>query len=117
MRKVVMAKAEPDKMTEHVHVVEQYLTHAFPHARIEVVLEPEPERQEDRGFHIFDRQQAYFLNVPAEFLAEGDAAAIQDYLHHWDVAQLLRDADAKQVTLLRGEPPIKAEDFPGDTAT
>jgi hypothetical protein len=47
-RKVVMARAEPDKMTEHVHVVEQYLTHAFPQARIEVVLELEPERQEDR---------------------------------------------------------------------
>ena len=69
------------------------------------------------GFRIFDRQQVYFLNVPAEFLAEGDAAAIRDYLHRWDVAQLLRDAEAKQVTVLRGEPPIKAEDFPGETAT
>jgi hypothetical protein len=59
----------------------------------------------------------YFLNVPAEFLAEGDAATIGDYLHHWDVAQLLRDADARQVTVLRGEPPIKAEDFPGEIAT
>jgi hypothetical protein len=48
MRKVVMARAEPDKMTEHVHVVEQYLTHAFPQARIEVVLELEPEWQQDR---------------------------------------------------------------------
>jgi hypothetical protein len=95
-------------MTEHVHVVEQYLTHAFPHARIEVVLEPEPERREDRGFRIFDRQQVYFLNVPAEFLADDDAA-MTDYLHHWDVAQLLRDAEAKQVTVLRGEPPITAD--------
>ena len=112
-----MARVEPDKMTKHVHVVEQYLTYAFPQARIEVVLEPEPERQEDRGFRIFDRHQVYFLNVPAEFLAAGDAVAIRDYLHHWDVAQLLRDADAKQVTVLRGEPPIKAEDFPGEIAT
>jgi hypothetical protein len=112
-----MARAEPDKMTEHVHVVEQYLTHAFPHARIEAVLKPEPERRADRGFRIFDRQQAYFLNVPAEFLAEGDATAIRDYLHRWDVAQLLRDADAKQVTVLKGEPSIKAEDFPGEIAT
>jgi hypothetical protein len=111
-----MARAKPNKMTEHAHMVEQYLTHAFPHARIEVVLEPEPERREDRGFRIFDQQQAYFLNVPAEFLAEGDAAAITEYLHHWDVAQLLRDAGAHQVTVLRGEPPIKAEDFPGETA-
>lgn len=112
-----MATAEPNKMTDHVHVVEQYLAQAFPQARIEVVLEPEPRRREDRGFRIFDRQQVYFLNVPAEFLAEGDASAISDYLHHWDVAQLLRDAEAKQVTVLRGEPPIKAEDFPGETAT
>jgi hypothetical protein len=112
-----MARAEPDKMTAHVHVVEQYLTQAFPQARIEVVLEPEPERQEDRGFRTFDRQQTYFLNVPAEFLAESDAAAIREYLHHWDVAQLLRDADAKQVTVLKGEPPIKAEDFPGEIET
>lgn len=104
-----MARAKPDKMTEHVHVVEQYLTHAFPHAQIEVVLEPEPKRREDRGFRIFDRQEAYFLNVPSEFLADDDAAAITDYLHHWDVAQLLRDAEAKQVTVLRGEPPIKAD--------
>ena len=110
-----MGRAQPDKMTEHAHVVEQYLTYAFPHARIEAVLEPEPQRRADRGFHIFDRKQAYFLNVPAEFLAEGDASAIRDYLHHWDVAQLLRDADAQQVTVLRGEPPIKAEDFPGET--
>ena len=43
-----MARAEPDKMTKHVHVVEQYLTHAFPQARIEVVLELEPEWQQDR---------------------------------------------------------------------
>jgi hypothetical protein len=85
-------------MTEHVHVVEQYLIHTFPHARIEVVLEPEPERREDRGFRIFDRQQVYFLNVPAEFLAEGDAAAIRDYLYRWEVAQ----PEAKQVTVLRG---------------
>ena len=112
-----MATAEPDKMTEHVHVVEQYLTQAFPQARIEVVLEPEPERQEDRGFRIFDRQQVYFLNAPVEFLAAGDAAMIREYLHHWDVAQFLRDADAKQVTVLQGEPPIKAEDFPGEIAT
>jgi hypothetical protein len=111
-----MDRAEPDKMTERVHVVEQYLTQAFPQAQIEMVLEPEPERREDRGFRVVDRQQAYFLNVPAEFLAEGDAEAITDYLHHWDVAQLLRDAEAKQVTVLRGEPPIKAEDFPGETA-
>lgn len=103
-----MARTEPDKMTEHVHVVEQYLTHAFPHARIEVVLEPEPERREDRGFHIFDRQQAYFLNVPAEFLAD-DGATMTDYLHHWNVAQRLRDAKAKLVTVLRGEPPITAD--------
>ena len=111
-----MDKAEADKMTEHVQVVEQYLTQAFPQARIEVVLEPEPQRREDRGFRIFDRQKAYFLNVPAEFLAEGDAEAVRDYLHRWDVAQLLRDAEAKQVTVLRGEPPIKAEDFPEETA-
>jgi hypothetical protein len=57
------------------------------------------------------------LNVPAEFLAEGDATAIRDYLHRWDVAQLLRDAEAKQVTVLRGELPIKAEDFLGETTT
>jgi hypothetical protein len=112
-----MARAEPNKMTDHIHVVEQYLTQAFPHARIEVVLEPEPERREDRGFHIFDRQEAYFLNVPAEFLAESDPEAIRDYLHRWDVAQLLKDAEAKQVTVLRGEPPIKAEDFPGEIGT
>lgn len=111
-----MATAEPDKMAEYVYVVEQYLTQAFPQARIEVVLEPEPERREDRGFRIFDQQQVYFLNVPAEFLVAGDAAAIRDYLHHWDVAQLLKDADAKQVTVLKGEPPIKAEDFPGEIA-
>jgi hypothetical protein len=43
-----MARAEPDKMTKHVHVVKQYLTHAFPQARIEVVLELEPEWQADR---------------------------------------------------------------------
>lgn len=73
------------------------------------MLEPEPERREDRGFHIFDRQEAYFLNVPAEFLADNDAAAISDDLSHWDVAQLLRDAEAKRVTVLRGEPPIKAD--------
>jgi hypothetical protein len=57
------------------------------------------------------------LNVPAEFLAESGAAAIRVYLHRWDVAQLWRDADAKQVTVLKGEPPIKAEDFPGEIAT
>jgi hypothetical protein len=28
----------------------------------------------------------------------------------------MRDADAKQVTVLKGEPPIKAEDFPGEIA-
>jgi hypothetical protein len=112
-----MSRAEPDKMTTHVHVVEQYLTDAFPQPRLEVLLEPEPQRQEDRGFRIFDRQHVYFLNIPAEFLAESDAVAIRDYLHHWDVAQLLRDADAKQVTVLRDEPPIKAEDFPGEIAT
>lgn len=103
-----MARTKSDRMTDHVHVVEQYLTHAFPHTRIEVVLELEPQRREDRGFRIFDRQQAYFLNVPAEFLAD-DAAAMTDYLQHWDVAQLLREAEAKQVTVLRGEPPIKAD--------
>jgi hypothetical protein len=50
-----MAGVKPDKMTDHVHVVEQSLTHTFPHARIEIVLEPEPARREDRGFRIFDR--------------------------------------------------------------
>lgn len=104
-----MARAKPDEMTERVNAVEHYLTQAFPHARIEVVLEPEPERREDRGFYIFDQQEAYFLNVPSEFLADNDAAAIANYLHHWEVAQRLRDAEAKQVTVLRGEPPIKAE--------
>jgi hypothetical protein len=105
-----MARGKFDKMTEHVHVVEQYLTQAFPHAQIEVVLEPEPERREDRGFHILDRQQVYFLNVPSEFLDDDDAAAIINYLHHWDVAQLLKESEANQVTVLKGEPPIKADE-------
>ena len=104
-----MAQAEQDKMTENVQVVWHYLTQAFPDGRIEVVLEPEPARQEDRGFRIFDHQQTYFLNVPSEFLADHDAAAVTDYLHHWDVAQLLRDAEAKYVTVIRGEPPICAD--------
>jgi hypothetical protein len=100
---------EEQDIAANIAVVQEYLQHEFPHARIELVLAREPKRQADRVFRIHDTAGFYALNVPCEFL-EDTAAAITDYLHQWQVAALLREAGPQQVTVLKkGEPPIRGD--------
>jgi hypothetical protein len=68
------------KLTENFDVVRFYLHEAFPERQVEVILEPEPERQQNRGSRIFDHGDACFLNVPYEFLSAYDVRAVNDYL-------------------------------------
>jgi hypothetical protein len=103
-----MIEGEQDRIAANVAVVQEYLHHEFPRARIELVLAPEPKRQADRVFRIHDTAAFYALNVPCEFLEDTDAA-IAAYLDQWQVAALLREAGPQQVTVLKGEPPIRGD--------
>ena len=103
-----MTEEKQEPVVPNVAVVQEYLHHEFPHARIERVFAREPKRQADRVFRIHEAEAFYALNVPCEFL-EDTAAAIAAYLHQWQVAALLREAGPQQVTVLKGEPPIRAD--------